>query len=268
MADLGGVFDAVVGGFLPDRLKLDEVGFKAAFEAQRLRDEAAGTKLTFESYCSEVGISERVLRRARSGQATLPRHQVLAMAARLGCVPGNFVTAFPASVAAWNERGRRELAAWPVPLRLVRSWVELTNHLARADVVKTLWRDEALSLAAAPALDAFRERVTYAQKVAQANPAMAAASLQDAAGDLAPHGLHPLLGRYVGRRSLGDGYIGMVYVLEMWVQPRTGDLLHVVDRGDEPLATSDAEGGHDGDVDVEAIWLEWEGKPRLALWPS
>jgi hypothetical protein len=123
-------------------------------------------------------------------------------------------------------------------------------------------------LVAAPALDAFRERVAYAQKVAKTNPAMAAASLQDAAGDLAPHGLHPLFGRYVGRQALGDGYIGMVYALEVWAQPRTEDLLHVVDRSDEPFGTSEIEGHHAGDVDIEAGWLEWEGKPRLALWPG
>ena len=268
MADLGGVFDAVAGGFLPDRLKLDEVGFKTAFEAQRLRDEAAGVKLTIEGFCGEIGVSERVLRRARAGQATLPRHQVIAMATRLSCAPGAFLTPFPNSVAAWNERGRRDLAAWPVPLRLVTSWVELTDRLTRADVVKTQWRDEALSLAAAPALDAFRDRVAYARKVAETNPAMAAAALQDAAGDLAPHRLHPLVGRYVGRRSLGDGYVGMVYVLEMWVQPRTEDPGHTVDRSDEPLGYSDVEGMHAGDVDVEARWLEWEGKPRLAIWPD
>ena len=268
MADIGGVFDAVAGGFLPDRLKLDDLAFKAAFEAQRLRDEATGVRLTIESFCFEIGLNERVLRRARAGQATLPRHQILKMAARLACAPGHFVSAFPASVAAWDERGRRELAAWPVPLRLVRSWVEFTNPLALADAVKTLWRDEALSLGAAPALDAFRDAVAYALKVARTSPAMAAASLQDAARDLSPHGLHPLFGRYVGRRPLGDGYIGMVYAVEVWVQPRTEDLLHVVDRSDEPFGTSEMEGFHAGDADVEAGWLEWEGKPRLALWPG
>jgi hypothetical protein len=57
MADLGGVFDAFISDFLPDRLTLKEDGFKTAFDAFRSREEALGRKPTFETFSEEVELT-------------------------------------------------------------------------------------------------------------------------------------------------------------------------------------------------------------------
>lgn len=271
MADLGGVFDAHTEGFLPDRLTLKEDSFKAVFDSLRSREEATGRKLTFEAFSEEVGINERVLRRARAGQITLARFQVLKMAERLGCPAGKIAGPANAVKKAQQERNRREMLAWPVPLREVDSWVRFLDDLVTANIVRTEWRDDVLSLAAAPGIDAFKAAVTYASQVMKTNPAIAAATLKDAAEDLQTHGLHVLTGRYVARRrSLETDLVGVEieYVLEVWVRRETEDLKRTVDRSHEPLTTSDEEDFWIDDFDVTERWLAWEGKRRLALWPE
>jgi len=126
-----------------------------------------------------------------------------------------------------------------------------------------------ISLAAAPAIDAFREALGYARKLAKTNPAIAAAALKDAAADLREHGLYVLSGRFVARRYVpvpDYGATELVYVLEVWVRQDTEDLGHVVDRSDEPRTLSVDENDYGGEANVAERWLTWEGKTRLALW--
>lgn len=266
MADLGGTFDPVIMGFLPDRLILNDEGFMRSFE----KLQAANRRLTLEVFSHELDINERVLRRARSGRGTLPRFQVLKIAERLGCSPGDIIEdPFGAARKAKDERDQRDMTAWPVPLREVTSWVQFARHLVDACSVRTGWRDGVLSLVAAPAIDAFKAAVHYASRIARENPAIAAATLQDAANDMQAHGLHVLTGRYVARRRdpISEyGTVQMVYVLEVWIRRETEDLTHVVDRRDEPMTTSEEEEDYIDDHRAVKDWLTWEGKRRLALW--
>lgn len=270
MADLGGVFDASVGDFLPDRLMLREEGFKGAFQAFRTREEADGRKATLETLCDDVGINERVLRAARAGEKTLPRHQVLKLADCMGCTVADIVR-MPDEAArrARVERDRRELAAWPVPLRGVQSWTGFVKLLTNANVIRPLWRDDVLDLVAAPIIDSFRRTLAYADRVARENPATAAAALKDAAEDLRAHGLHVLEGRYVGRVGASDDEpvrVHLSLVLEVWIRREAEDPGHVVDRSREPMTISDEEDFFFDDGELPERWLAWEGKRQLALW--
>lgn len=85
MADFPGDHGPCIGDLLPSRLTLDEERFSAAFEALQRAEQDTGRKMTQALFCAEVGVNERVLRAAKAGARTLPRHQVLRMAARLGC---------------------------------------------------------------------------------------------------------------------------------------------------------------------------------------
>jgi hypothetical protein len=125
-------------GLVPARLVIRKEGFDAAFEAFRARERDAGRKATHETFCEEMGVNERVLRkardnRARDGRTTLPRHQVEKMVARLGCQLGDIVEdPGEEERRRRSERDRRELATWPVPLRRVESWVDLADDLWKA----------------------------------------------------------------------------------------------------------------------------------------
>lgn len=272
MADLGGVFDAPLSAFLPERLTLRDERFKAAFEALRRREEATGRKLTIEAFSEAVGINERVLRKARAGRATLARFQVVEMAKRLGCAAGNIIED-PNGVhrKEREERDRREMAAWPVPLREVSSWVDFTKDLQRARISPPAYRDDVLTLAAAPAIDAFRAALTYAQRLSAANPAIAAATLKDAAEDLRFHGVRVLVGRYMGRRHSPESEheaVQISHVMQVHLRREAEDTGHVVDRSADPMTCSDAEEIWCDDDAQIASWLAWEGKERLSLWPT
>lgn len=145
------------------------------------------------------------------------------------------------------------------------------EHLAKADVVQPdpSWRDDVLSLDAAPALDTFNTALRYYSQVAKETPAIAAAALKDAADDLRAFELHVLAGRYLARRKITDTdnpyrTVELVYVLEVWIRRETEDLTHVVDRSNEPMSTSGEEEW--ADEDRLEVWLAWEGKRRLFLW--
>jgi hypothetical protein len=258
---------------LPERVTLHNEAFTDAFAAFRLREEAAGRKVTYETFSDEAGINERVFRKARTGHGKLPRHQVLKIAERLGCTPSSIVKRSivedpdrVAKLKAEDERDRKDMAAWPVPLREVVSWTEFVEHLKMVESARPTWGDDVLSLAAAPAIDAFDAALRYSSQVAKDNPAMAAAALKDAAADLQALDLHVLAGRYVARRD-GDhhSYMELVYVLEVWIRREAEDLAHMVDRSSEPMCTTMAENEED-DTDVIDGWLAWEGKRRLSLW--
>ena len=116
MADLSGILDQKAGEFLPDRLALDDEKFLAVFEAHQCREEAAGSKLTITKLCDEVGLCDRVLRKVRSGEGTLARHQVTAIAKLLGCTEGDIIRQrISARNATSPERTQAELPTWPVP---------------------------------------------------------------------------------------------------------------------------------------------------------
>ena len=249
MTDLGSDFNVLTDHCyppLPERPKLDNTALKSAFESLRRREEEAGRKFTFETFSEEVGINERVLRRARARGIPLPRHQVLRMAERLGCAPGSIVIfedsrnpAETARLKAQNERDRKDMVAWPVPLREIASWTEFVEHLKMVESTRPTWGDDVLSLAAA---------------------------LKDAAADLQALDLHVLAGRYLARRDCDYGTVGLVYVLEVWIRREVEDLAHVVDRSNEPMWTSEEENQYSDDTDMNDGWLAWEGKRRLFLW--
>ncbi len=276
MTDLGSDFNVLTDHCyppLPERPKLDNTALKSAFESLRRREEEAGRKFTFETFSEEVGINERVLRRARARGIPLPRHQVLRMAERLGCAPGSIVIfedsrnpAETARLKAQNERDRKDMVAWPVPLREIASWTEFVEHLKMVESTRPTWGDDVLSLAAAPAIDAFKAALHYSSQVVKDNPAMAAAALKDAAADLQALDLHVLAGRYLARRDCDYGTVGLVYVLEVWIRREVEDLAHVVDRSNEPMWTSEEENQYSDDTDMNDGWLAWEGKRRLFLW--
>lgn len=116
MADLSGILDPEARKFLPDRLALDDEKFLAVFEAHRYREEAARSKLTITKLCEEVGVCDRVFRKVRSGEGTLARHQVTAIAKLLGCTEGDIIRQrIPARNATNPERTQAELPTWPVP---------------------------------------------------------------------------------------------------------------------------------------------------------
>jgi hypothetical protein len=254
---------------LPDRPTLDAAAFKRAFEELQRREQKAGRTITLEAFNEKAGINDRVFRKARTKHTTLPRHQVLKIAELLGCQPESIVEPFRKhpSPSVWDERDCKDRAAWPVPLREVASWVEFVEHLVRANSVRPSWRDDVLSLAAAPAIDAFNTALRHSSLVAKEdNPAIAAAMLKDAADDLLALDLHVLAGRYLARTETGNSYgsVELVYVLEVWIRRETEDLAHVVDRSHEPMCTSDGEDSHQDDEGEE--WLAWQGKQRLFLW--
>jgi hypothetical protein len=260
---------------LPERVTLDNKAFTNAFEAFRLREEAAARKVTYETFSDEVGVNERVLRKTRTGQGKLPRHQVQNIAKRLGCTPWSIVERPESpSLKAQNERDQKDRVAWPVPLREVASWVEFVEHLERANSVRPSWKDDVLSLAAAPAIDAFKAALRYSSQVAKDNPAIAAAALKDAAEDLQAYGLHVLVGRYVARGDSRQSYDDMsteiitvmIHVLEVWICREIEDLTHVVGRSNEPMCGSEQELWNSNDNDLTEGWLAWEDKRRLFLW--
>ncbi len=197
---------------------------------------------------------------------------MLKIAERLGCAPWTIVEhPGPPGLKAQDERDRKDRTAWPVPLREVASWVEFVEHLGRANAVRPGWKDDVLSLAAAPAIDAFKAALRYSSQVAKDNPAIAAAALKDAADDLRAYDLHVLAGRYLARRHSTEtdnpySTAQLVYVLEVWIRRETEDLAHVVDRSSEPMWTSEEEDWNSDDDDVTEGWLAWEGKRRLFLW--
>lgn len=267
VTDLGSVLETWDHRPLPERVTLNNTAFTAAFEAFRRREEEVSRKPTFETFSDQVGINERVLRKARAGHVTLPRHQVLKIAERLDCAPRSIVEhPVPAEFKAQDERDRKDRIAWPVPLREVASWVEFVEHLGRANAVRPCWKDDVLSLTAAPAIDAFKAALRYSSQIAKDNPAISAAALKDAADDLRAYDLHVLAGRFLARRE-GDNAYGttdLVHVLEVWIRRETEDLAHIVDRSSEPMSCSELEDQADNDEIDE--WLAWEGKRRLFLW--
>ena len=265
-------------GLVPARLVIRKAGFDAAFEAFRARERDAGRKATHETFCEEMGVNERVLRRARDsrardGRTTLPRHQVERMAARLGCPPGDIVEDPGEEERRQRiERDRRELAAWPVPLRKVSSWVDLADDLWSAGRLDRGYGDEVVDLTTASAIDAFVLALDYARKVMPDHRAVAAATLKDAAADLEAHGLHVLAGRYMGRGHPGpDSPMGgptLHRSLVLRIRRETEAPAFTVDRTAEPLSVSDEEDWFVDDVSANEAWLAWEGKIRLALWPD
>lgn len=117
MADLGGMFNPKVEEFLPDRLALDDEKLLAAFEVHQRRKKIVGSKLTMARLCDEVGLCDRVFRKVRSGEGTLARHQVIAIAKLLGCMPGDIIQQRIATHNTTNQRRRRaELYTSAVPL--------------------------------------------------------------------------------------------------------------------------------------------------------
>ena len=265
-------------GMVPDRLVLRKNGFDTAFEAFRARERDAGRKATHETFCEEMGVNVRVLRRARDGstrdgRTTLPRYQVERMVARLGCQLGDIVED-PGEEERRRriERDRRELAGWPVPLREVASWVGLADDLWRAGRVDCGYGDDVVDLATASAIDAFVLALDYARKMMPAHRAVAAATLKDAAADLGAHGLHVLAGRYMGRGHPGpDSPTGgptLHRSLVLRIRRETEDPAFTVDRSAEPLSVSDEEDWFVDDLAANDAWLAWEGKLRLALWPD
>ncbi|PZR09196.1 MAG: hypothetical protein DI532_20585 [Azospirillum brasilense] len=260
-------------GMVPARLTLAKGGFEGAFDAFRAREREAGRKATFETFCEDVGVNERVLRRAREGQGKLPRHQVRKMAERLGCRLGDIAEAPGAEERRLREeRDKLEMARWPVPLSKVSSWLELVQDLWIADPTEPAYSDDVLSLETAASIDAFVLAFRYAVRMAPDHKAIAAATLKDAAADLEAHGLHVLVGRYMARRQpQGETWqVGSTLHRAMVVQIRReeSDPGFTVDRSAEPFITSDEEDFHVDDPDVNAAWLAWEGKQRLSLWPE
>ncbi|WP_426954569.1 hypothetical protein [Muricoccus radiodurans] len=265
-------------GMVPARLVIRREGFDAAFEAFRAKERDAGRKATHETFCEDVGVNERVLRRARDsrardGRTTLPRHQVEKMAERLGCRPSDIVED-PGEEERRRrlERDRRELAAWPVPLRRVESWVDLVGDLGNAGRMDFGYGDDVVDLATASAIDAFGLALDYARRMMSTHRAVAAATLKDAAADLEAHGLHVLAGRFMGRGHPGpDSPTGgptLHRSLVFRIRRETEDPAFTVDRSAEPLSVSDEEDWFVDDGAANDAWLSWEGKRRLALWPE
>lgn len=259
-------------GMVPARLTLSK-GFEAAFEAFQAGEREAGRKATLEAFCEDVGINERVLRRAREGQGTLPRHQVRRMAERLGCELGDIVEAPGAEESRLREeRDRAEMARWPVPLTAVSSWVDFVRDLWIADPVEPAYGDEVLDLEAAAPIDAFVQAVRYAVRMAPDHKAIAAATLKDAAADLEAHGLRVLVGRYMARRRPQEGTwqggSSLHRTMVVRIRREGSDSAFTVDRSAEPFFTSDKEDFHLDDHDLTVAWLAWEGKDRLSLWPK
>lgn len=152
---------------LRERLTLDDEAFTRALGEFRRREQEAGRPGTLGCLCEAAGINDRVFRRARTKHTTLPRHQVVNLAKLLGCQPLSIVFRKP----PWDERDLKDRIAWPVPLREVASWVEFVEeHLARADSVLSTWNDDVLSLAAAPALDAFNTALRYSLSDREGEP--------------------------------------------------------------------------------------------------
>lgn len=244
---------------LGERVRLQPEAFARAFDEFRRREQGAGRTITLAALGEKVGINERMFRKARTQAASLPRHQVEKIAELIGCSPESIAeTVRKKQPSPWDEQDKqneRDRAAWPVPLREVASWVEFVKLLVKADCVRPRWNDDVLSLTAAPAVDAFSTALRHSSQVAKDNPAIAAATLKDAADDLRALDLHVLAGRYLARRRVNEpdnpspygSWVELVYVLEVWIRREIEDLAHVVDRSNE-------------------CWLAWEGKRRLFLW--
>ncbi|PZR12914.1 MAG: hypothetical protein DI532_12145 [Azospirillum brasilense] len=260
-------------GMVPARLTLAKRGFEEAFEALLARERQEGRKVTFEAFCEDVGVNERVLRRARDGQGKLPRHQVRRMAERLGCRLGDIVEAPGAEERRLREeRDRLEMARWPVPLSKVPSWVDLVRDIWIAIPTEPGYGDEVVDLETAASIDAFVLALRYAMRMTPDHKAIAAATLKDAAADLEVHGLHVLVGRYMARRrpegQTWQGGSTLHRAMVVRIRRETSDPAFTVDRSAEPFFTSDEEDFHLDDHDMNAAWLAWEGKSRLSRWPD
>ena len=156
-----------------------------------------------------------------------------------------------------------------MPLRRVESWVGFVEKLAFADLRQVGITDEVLDLASADLIDEFRRRVVAAKAISLPSPALAAASLKDAAADLEHHGLHVLAGQFIGRTQVlheNCWHVETRPVLELAIRHETEVLGHTIDRSREPLSTAEIE---ETDAnDLIDFWLKWEGKIRLFLWGS
>ena len=230
--------------------------------------------MTLESLYDEAGVSERVARRARRGECTLPRHQVTKVAELLGCTLAELVDArdLHSSPGAYAERCRAELASWPVPLNSVPSWVKFVDVIGDTQRLDQGYGDEVVDYSTAAQIQVFMDVLASTKGRAVTGKAMAVAALKDAADDLRAGGLHVLVGRYVERTHPvpGDarGHTGVRLVTVVRIRRETGDAGHIVDRSSEPLSVSDEEDFRCEDWEWTSRCLEWEGKDRLALWPE
>lgn len=266
-------FDAHLGK-LPPKLVLRTAGFDAVFGRYRAENEAIGRRVTLEGLCNEAGIHDRVARRARKGERSLPRYQVQKLAEIMGCALAEIVEIpDPATAPGEHEnRCRTELANWPVPLQEVSSWTGFVGHVRRAHRIDADYGDEVVELNTAAEIQTFMDSLGAARAQANTGRALAVASLKDAERDLLACGLHILFGRYVGRAPADptepNGRTGVRFVLVVRIRKEVSDLSHVIDRTAEPLAVSDEEDFYCDDTDWCASCLEWEGKDRLALYPA
>ena len=254
-------------GMVPERLTLRKAGFEAAWEACRIQERQAGRTATLDALYAEIGVNDRVVRRVREGNGKLPRHQVEALAKRLGCRLLDIAERPDADhERLWNEQDRREMAAWPVPLREVDSWVTFARYLSVQDSMDRAFGDDVLDLASAAAIDAFWLALDYAIKRMPDHHAVAAATLKDAAIDLAVHGPHVIFWRYMRRANLDDGRTDLQYAMVIRIRRESEDLAFTIDRSHEPFFQSEREDWDCDDAEMNECWTRWEGKDRLSLW--
>lgn len=258
-------------GFVPHRVTLKEEGFEAALEYYRSVKRPDGRRATLDALYAEAGLNERVARRARKGQTTLPRNVAYKLAEILECDLADIVEVpDPATAPSLHaERCRKELETWSVPLREVPSWVAFVADLITAHRVDAVYGAEVVDLTTAAQIQTFMDHLGFAREQARTAKAFAIAALKDAAADLEASGLHVLFGRYVERThaspELGQERTAVRFVLVVRIRREAADPAHVVDRSREPLAISDEEDFRWDDNEWWDRCLAWEGKDRLAL---
>ena len=264
-----GPFDTI-----PDRVALSDSGFNAAFAEYERAEQAAGRKATIEKVAEAAGADTRVLRAVRAGEKTLPFHQAEKMARLMGCAIDDIVAnPYQKVRAEGRTRHLAELKAWPVPLNEVTSWKAFTADLAKCQVVDVDHAENSVDLTTAAAIQAIADLLRSGRDQAKTAPVLLEAGLKDAAAELTEHGLHVLVGRYVGRHVYGTNQaelsgVGLHLAMVVRVRREVADPDFVLDRSGEPLTVSDIEDHYADDRAANEMWLAWEGKRRLALWDN